>query len=214
MANVNGPFGLKPLRYRSGLPYNDAATLYYIPSSNASNLFIGDPVVKITGGNAVAYYGNPVGSLAQVQIATAGVGNAITGVIVGFFPEQATSPVYLPTGTARGVYIADDPNLVFAIQDDGVVATDYTWTSANANLLLTTAGSTITGLSGAQLSTATKYVAATGSSATAQLKIHRLRPIVNNNTGANAVWEVTINQHTEGYGAGTGTTITTGAPGF
>lgn len=215
MTNVAGPFGLRPLRYRSGLPYNDAATLYYVPATDGTALYIGDPVVKTSHGNAAAYYGNPPASLATVTLATAGAGNGITGVVVGFVAEQATSPVYRAASTERGVYVADDPNLVFAIMDDGVVATDYTWTSANAILNSATySGSTATGLSGWTMSTATRYVAATGSSATAQLKILRLRPVVNNAVGANAVWEVVINQHTESGGAGSGTTVTTGVPGI
>jgi hypothetical protein len=223
MTNVAGPFGLRPLRYRSGMPYNDAATLYYVPSTDGTALYIGDPVVKTAHGNAASYYGNPPGSLATVTLATAGMnsttsGYPITGVVVGFFAEQATSPVYRPASTERGVYVADDPNLVFAVMDDGVVATDYTWTSANAGLNSSTySGSAYTGLSGWTMSTATRYVASTTATSLAQLKILRLRPTANNAVGAYAVWEVVINQHTEGYGAGSVTTagiILTGAPGI
>ena len=48
MANNDTPFGLRPLRHRNGAPYNGAANPYYIPSSYATALFIGDPVI-ITG---------------------------------------------------------------------------------------------------------------------------------------------------------------------
>jgi hypothetical protein len=188
MTNVAGPFGLKPLRYRSGAPYNDAATLYY----TTQNLFIGDPVVITTSAMSADYYGNPAGSLRTVTRATPGTTNPITGVVVGFFAEQATSPVYNPASTARGVYVADDPNLIYAIQDDGSATPTYLFAGHNA-YLVTGTGSTATGLSGFTLSAST----AAASQATWQLTIIRFRPIVGNTMAAYAQWEVAINASTE-----------------
>mgnify|MGYP006137790821 CR=1 FL=1 len=48
MANVDRPSGLKPVRHKSGAPYNGAANPYFIPSGYATALYVGDPVVKLT----------------------------------------------------------------------------------------------------------------------------------------------------------------------
>ena len=47
MANTDSPFGLRPIRHRNGAAYNGAANPYYINSTYATALFIGDPVVKL-----------------------------------------------------------------------------------------------------------------------------------------------------------------------
>lgn len=187
MANTNAPFGLKPLRYMSGAPYNGAANLYY----TTANLFIGDPVIRTTDSNSAEYYGNPIGSLPAVVASTATSGR-ITGVVVGFFAEQATSPVYNPASTGRGVYVADDPGLVFAVQDDGSGTPAYTWTNANANMNAGSGGSTATALS-SWVITGSTVGAAVGSDSAYQVKVLRFRPIVGNQLGDYAQWEVMIN---------------------
>ena len=45
MANSNTPMGLRPVRHRNGAPYNGAATRYFVPASDGTALFLGDPVV-------------------------------------------------------------------------------------------------------------------------------------------------------------------------
>jgi len=53
MANIDAPFGLRPLRHRNGAPYNGAVNPYYIAGDVAA-LFIGDPVVKTGESNTAA----------------------------------------------------------------------------------------------------------------------------------------------------------------
>ena len=48
MANTSIARGLIPVRYRSGAPYNGGYNTYYIPSTNSTALFIGDPVIAVT----------------------------------------------------------------------------------------------------------------------------------------------------------------------
>jgi hypothetical protein len=45
MANSNAPTGLTPVRYASGAPYNGAANVYFVPASDSTALYIGDPVI-------------------------------------------------------------------------------------------------------------------------------------------------------------------------
>lgn len=202
MANNSAAFGLRPIRHKAGAPYSGAARLYFYPSGQSANLFIGDPVIVISAGAfASPYFYGPTavggatpivaGALPEVALATAGAGNAITGVVVGFFPEQATSNVYGLGSTNRAVWVADDPELLFEIQDDGVSASTAAWPSQSSNLNLSTfTGSTITARSGATInSTLTN-------GATDQLKIISLSERANNAVGKFAVWEVMINNHT------------------
>lgn len=200
MANNSAAFGMRPLRHKAGAPYSGAARLYFYPSGQSANLFIGDPVIVISAGafSSPYFYGasggaTPIvaGALPEVALATAGAGNAITGVVVAFFPEQATSSVYGLGSTNRGVWVADDPELIFEIQDDGVSTSTAAWASQSSNLNLSTfSGSTITARSGATInSTLTN-------GATDQLKIISLSERPNNAVGKFAVWEVMINNHT------------------
>jgi len=174
------------------------------PAVVATALYIGDPVLKIVAAAAPSdYYGMPANSIGQISRATAGTGSYMTGVVVGFFPEQATSPVYNPTTTLRGVYVADDPDLIFSIRDDGGAVPDYTWPHGHANFSTSTAGNAYTGLSGVSLS-ATSVIPLGGGSTytTTQLRIHRLRPDSPANTTAiNAEWEVSVLLHTEANNA-------------
>ena len=49
MANANKPFGLKPVSYLNGSPYNGQARLYSVASGNATALYVGDPVTLKIG---------------------------------------------------------------------------------------------------------------------------------------------------------------------
>lgn len=199
MANVDSPFGLKPVRHRNGAPYNGAVRPYYIPSTYATALFIGDPVVK-TGTSNTARVSVPgagdfiPGAMPEINKATAGDGNMITGVIVGFSPLPTDlTKKHNPASTERVAFVCDDPDVVFEIQSDttGVAVTDI---GLNAVLIYTHSGSTTTGLSGVELDTTSDVPAADASN---QLTIQRLVNRLDNEAGPWAKVEVKINQHTE-----------------
>lgn len=205
MANQDAPFGLRPIRHRNGAPYNGAAQPYYVDSGYATALFIGDPVVRVAGGsNAAEVEGYasgvfPIGTLPSVEKASAGDGNAITGVIVGVDNghDINSGGVYLPASTGGIVWVADDPDLVFEIQADGAISA--TQVGLNAVLIYTNSGDTNTGLSGAELDTTSDVPAADASN---QLRICRVVNRTDNEAAsANTVVEVTINAHTEAHGA-------------
>jgi len=197
MANIDAPFGLRPLRHRNGAPYNGAVNPYYIASDVAA-LFIGDPVVKTGESNTAAITvpgggHSPIGTLPEVTKATAGDGNAITGVIVGFaaLPDNL-SLKHNTANTERVAFVCDDPDVVFEIQADGTIAAAQV--GLNAVLIYTNAGSAITGYSGAELDTTIDVPAADASN---QLTIQRVVNREDNAAGANARVEVKINNHTE-----------------
>lgn len=195
MANSDASFGLRPVRHRNGAPYNGAANPYYVPSSYATALFIGDPV-KTTGTSNTAEVsapgaGNfPAGSLPEIN--RAGATGDITGVIVGFAADATSlENQYNPASTERIVFVADDPELMFEVQEDSDTSTlAATSVGLNANVIFTNAGSTTSGQSGAELDSST---AAT--TATLQLRLERLANRADNEVGANAKWLVSILQH-------------------
>lgn len=198
MANSDTPFGLRPVRHRNGAAYNGAANAYYVPSTYATALFIGDPVVKTGTSNTAVVDGHGVGTLPEINKATAGDGNAVTGVIVGFAPDPDNlTRIYNPASTARVVYVCDDPDVIFEIQADGAIAA--TQVGLNAVLIYTNTGDTNTGRSGAELDTTSDAPAADASN---QLTIQRVVDRADNEAGsAYTKVEVKINNHTEAHGA-------------
>ena len=80
MANADAPFGLKPVRYISGAPYNGAANVYRVTSAT-SNLMVGDPVYD--GGWGVNSDGVPIVDIATIDETTTANGTDIVGVVVG-----------------------------------------------------------------------------------------------------------------------------------
>ena len=196
MANSDTPKGLVPVRHKNGQPYNGAYNVYYVPSTYATALYIGDPVVITGTSNTSDYKGNPAGSLPEINKATAAGGNYISGVIVGFEPlDTDLSKAYNPASTERLVRVADDPDLVFEIQEDsGGTALAATSVGLNADLVYTHSGSTYTSQSGAELDRSTATT-----TNTLQLKILGLSNRIDNAIGDSAIWDVMINLHTQRY---------------
>lgn len=140
MANVNGAFGLRPVRHLSGAPFNGQLNAYFVASDYATNMFIGDPVVvtgeSITDGGVT----RPV-----VAVATAGATNQITGVCMGFVPNPSVVSLgYGIASTLRIALVADAPDILFEVQGDGLV-TPIAIANIGVNInLVAGAGSTYT----------------------------------------------------------------------
>lgn len=195
MANADRPLGLRPVRYRNGTPWTGKGTPYYVSTAGATGIFIGDPVdiqgdsntaeITAIGGKFAP------GTLSRVALATAGDGNRLVGAVVGVMPTTRESTIYREASTERIVYVCDDPNVVFQIQDDNSAALATTSVGLNANLVAGT-GSTVTGQSGWELDASTP--AADSSN---QLLILNLANVEETNVAAdgNALWEVMINLH-------------------
>ncbi len=202
MANANTPFGLKPLRHKAGAPYNGAMNPYYIPVGYGTALYIGDPVVKTGTSNtarvSAAGLGTfEIGCLPEINKATVGTTNKITGAIIGFGANPLDlSKVYNPASTERIAWVADDPDLVFLIQCDiAIAATDI---GLNGVLIYTQAGNANTGLSGAELDGGTTTALAT--TVGFQLKLLRIWNAVDNEiASARCKVEVMINNHSEAH---------------
>jgi len=185
MANADSAFGLRPVRYLSGAPYNGAANKYFIPASDTDTAVYIGSVVKLTGGADAD--GIPV---VTGNVATS---NPVVGVVVGVVPVTADSLTYRANSTARYVMVADDPSLVFEVQEDSVGGA-LAATAAGATCILAgfTSGSTITGLSGIELDSSN--VSET-SDTDDDVRIISLVQRPDNEIGANAKWLVRLNLH-------------------
>lgn len=204
MANPNTPYGLQPIQRLDGAAYRASARLYFVPAANTNALYVGDPVIK-------THASADTNGIPGVDLASAGTGNQITGVVVGFYGtctagtgaygqffglSGTPGPAYRPATTSLDYYVLvnDDPEASFAVQcnDAGGVPAVTALVGLNANLA-SGAGSVYTGLSGWQL---TPTGAATTN--TLQLRvIEVLREVDNVGGSANAKYVVQINQHTE-----------------
>src|SRR5574337_233247 len=190
MANANRPSGLSPVKHLITGDFNGQGNIYYIAAADTNAYAIGDPVASSGDGD-----GNGV---AGITLATAGTGNAIRGVILGlgtseggiFNPNNLNSTTRPSGAQPTGWYaiVADDPNIIFAVQE---VGTGTAFTSAsiglNANLV---SGANNGFQSGWQLS---NVAAATTN--TLQVRIMGLSRTIDNAYGFYAKWLVKINNH-------------------
>lgn len=198
MANIDAPFGLRPVRYVDGRPYQGQSNPYFMTGSTGQ-VAIGDPVTLTGSTNASAFGGFEIGELQQVSLATAGDGNPIVGVVVSVLPVTHQSVPYRANSTDRVVLVADSPDLIFQVQgDDDMTAANWGATESGlfANLASATADTTINRsqweLDGSDVP-ANDY--------SNQVFLKNLARIPGNAFGAYAIWEVQINLHQYTYGA-------------
>lgn len=182
MANADTPFGLKPYGGTASID-NGKIIHCYLPSDYATNVFIGDPVIKVAAGSndvAVDIVGGgrfEIGTLPEVNVVSVGDTNEITGIVVGFLPTTRDSTVYGAASTTRVALVNIDPYQEYIIQADGAVPPASV--GLNAVLIATHSGSTTTGLSGMELDTTSDAPAADASN---QLLITRLYNSPDNET--------------------------------
>jgi hypothetical protein len=189
MANLDRPSGFKPVKHLSGSPWNGKANVYYLKSTYATAVFIGD-AVKLAGS------ADATGMYPSIERAAAG-DMTIVGVVIGFGlqPEVMGNPdnpnmKYRLASVAMYALVVDDPFVIFEVQEDSTGNDiDADMVGLNTNLVAG-AGSTVTGLSGMELDSSDTATATTG-----QLRILRAVNRPDNELGANCKWEVLIVEH-------------------
>ena len=206
MPNVSRIMGFRPMKHVNGSPYNGQANIYYVPASDATPLFVGDPVKLAADANSDGF--------PQCVKATAGA--AVLGVVVGIINTKfdpvagrmstgsvlLDTPVYRPASTGQYVLVCDAPDVIYEVE--AVTGSNATYSFAladvglNADLSVVT-GSTVTGMSAAALNMATAAV-----TATLQFKIMGVVPRPDNElTGVNTKVLVKINNAQLSAGTGT-----------
>ena len=195
MANPNNPQGLRPIG-RDGAYYVGVTRTCCVPASVAANIFLGDPVVALGGGDA---YGVP-----NVGLATAGAGQPIYGSMISVVNGPAggggnaiagitqNSTIYRQANTLTYIQVAMDPAQLFVIQEDSVGGAISASVAEGAvgNLSTAVAGSIYTAFSGTQLQSSSVTAAA---NPTYQLKIIELLRGPGNSVGNYADWVVHLN---------------------
>jgi len=146
MANQDAAFGMRPARMVGGAPYTGGQSRYRIAANYGTSIFQGDMVAQVTGGG--------------VEVHADGGTVPIVGVFNGCqytdptTSEQVFSNFYPASTNASDIiaFVIDDPMVVFEIQADAAYPIADLF--GNHDIVYTTAGSTVTGISGAELKVA------------------------------------------------------------
>lgn len=183
MANADTPFGLRPVAHRNGGAYTGGARVYSVPTGDSTAIFIGDPV-KLAG------TAQTINGVTYADVAQAATGDVIVGVVVGVLPDTADSLKYRAASTQRRILVADDPDLLFEIQEvSGGTALTANDIGLNANFVVGS-GSTTTGYSGVELNNSGE-----ATTNTLDLQIMGIVNRADNAVGEHAKWLVRINRH-------------------
>jgi len=153
MANRDAAFGMKPVRMIGGAPYTGGQSRYRIAANYGTSIFQGDMVAQVTGGTVEVHADG--GTVPVVGVFN---GCQYTDPTSG---EQVYSNYYPASTNASDIiaFIIDDPNVVYEVQADAAFPVADLF--GNFDIVYTTAGSTLTGISGAELEVSTGATATT-----------------------------------------------------
>jgi hypothetical protein len=198
MANANKPFGLRPVRKLGASDWDGRGNVYSIPTSDATSTYrIGD-VVRLNGsGDALGVPG-----IVKTVAGDGGtLGQGAVGVVIGvgtnrygpYIDANNLATLVVPV-TKLVVYyalVADDPNLIFEVQEANAgTALTAAAIGLNANLTITAAQAGSAPLSNTVLDNATEAV-----TVGLDVKLIGLSQVQDNAYGLAAKWQVIINSH-------------------
>lgn len=183
MANVDTPFGLRPVRYISGAPYNGAVEHFSTATGDGTAIYVGDPV-NLSGTSQT------IGGVVYRDVDQAATGAVVVGVVVAVLPATRDSLIYRAASTQRILAVATDPLLLFEIQEvSGGTALTANDIGLNADFVVA-AGSATTGQSGVELNNVGE-----ATTNTLDLQIIGLAAREDNAIGEHAKYLVRINRH-------------------
>lgn len=176
MANVVSPYGLRPINLIGGQAFNGGVIREFRMTSNtATGIFNGDlvkiasgqPTAVVTGDSPVAMnLGTTAGN------ATAGAPRGVVGVCVGVsyvdpILKYQVFAQYLPANAVNSGYtnirvrVMDDPDALYTVQAATAIGTFsggiYAAVGRNVAFNFSTAGSTVTGVSGVAADTGANW---------------------------------------------------------
>jgi hypothetical protein len=179
--------------------FNEQGTVYYIRSADANAYYVGDAVLSTAQGDT-----NGVPGMIKATVGT----ETLRGVMMGaYFPAPGAvslagaavtdGNIGIPATKAQAYYIlvADDPSILYIIQDDGITGASLVATNANKNFSLTiAAGATLQSHSGTVM-----LSSSLATTAGLNMKALGIAQVVNQGNapafGAFALWNAKINQH-------------------
>lgn len=149
MANANAPRGLSPVRGVNSQYVTGGPRAYVHDSGDGTALYVGDPV-KLAGANTT------VNGISLPQVVRASSGDVLVGAVVAAGAETRDSLPYVAASTTRVVYVDDDPDSLFEVQDANG-GTQLTAAAVGLNVDFTgSGGDTATGWSAVTLSNTTE----------------------------------------------------------
>ena len=183
MANVNAPFGFRPVGELGSNIQNGGTSKYEIADNYGTAIYKGD-IVQMAGG--------------YVTVGTATSTDNL-GIFNGCFYQDPTTQKptwsnYYPgsitvTQGTIDAYVYDDPNTLFEIQANGIIAQDKVGRNAD---IVYAVGNTINGQSKTEMNSTVS-----GAGVAAQLRIVRISEDPDNSdiAATDANWIVRINEH-------------------
>ena len=146
MANQDAAFGMRPVGRIGGMPFTGGQSRYRIAANYGTSIFQGDMVAQVTGGTVEVHADG-----GTVPIVGVFNGCEYTDPTTG---EQKYSNYYPASTNASDIiaFVIDDPNVVFEIQADSAFPIADLF--GNFDIVYTSSGSTVTGISGAELKVA------------------------------------------------------------
>lgn len=189
MANDDNARGLWPRRYLGGAAWDGRASRYYVPASDSNGAIYLGGLVKLAGGADSRGVPSVRGDITTADV--------VVGVVVGVDPLNGAgangrdSTIYRADDTERYLWVADDPALLFVVQDDASATLAATDVGSTADLTGLTSGSTTTGYSAIEIS-ATSVTTGAGDE---DVLIMGLDDRADNSIGNNADWLVRLLNH-------------------
>ena len=153
MANKDAAFGMRPVKMIGGAPYTGGQSRYRIAANYDTAIFQGDMVAQVTGGGIEVHADG-----GTVPIVGVFNGCQYTDPTTG---EQKFSNFYPASTNASDIiaFVIDDPMVIFEIQCNAAFPVADLF--GNFDIVYTSAGSTTTGISGAELNVADGATTAT-----------------------------------------------------
>jgi len=178
MANNDNAKGFSPVKSLDGRPYCGQTVKYYVPSSDSTAIYLGDPV-KLAGS---------ADSRGIATVALASSGDKVVGVMVGKAEATRDDTLYREADTAEYILVCPVDGMLFEAQEDSTggalaatnVGQNISWTGSG--------GDSVYGTSNIEIDSST---AATTN--TLALQVVALADREDNEIGTNAKWLVRFN---------------------
>jgi hypothetical protein len=110
MANATAVRGFQPVRGVNSQTVSGGPRLYSHAAGDSVQIMVGDPV-KIAG------TAQTINGVTTQDVVRAATGDVIDGICVGILPTTRDSTNYGAASTAYQLFVDDDPNSLFMIQD-------------------------------------------------------------------------------------------------
>lgn len=140
---LNRPFGAALYGHKQTGPFNARVTKYRIPSSDGSAFYVGDTVKQAAGADAngvpniqkAAGTDRLRGVIMGIEIPATGL-PSLQGTVI---QNTGVSVPAAKAGVDYYVWVVDDRDATFIVQDDGITGANLVAASANLNFSLTIA---------------------------------------------------------------------------